>query len=771
MLKEQIKNFAYEIGADLVGFGNVERSKNAPLMMSPQGLFPKCHTIIVMAIHHPDACIELGGERHPQEIGPYSIQYLMNARLDELSYRMAVKIEKMGFNAIPIAASNIWRYNQYKDLKAIFAPDVSHIYMAVVAGLADMGFNGLALTPEYGARNRFVTVLTDAVIEPDPLIPPGSLCDKCMLCRKNCPTKALEKEIDGENILKIDNYEYKFPKKNLWRCAWGEHFDLDLDLNIPEKVNESVILDTVRTHGLRAGEMGQCLKFCVPKKIRSFDKTYSRTPMRKLAVSLDESIESRKLADRIIASAYARGAEHVFIHTAEDLKAAGISIDTELQGAQSAVTLLINRAPDSDNKWQAECRTSFEFGARQLIDSACYDVTRELEELGFRSVMNIEKSGSHYAETGIKSTAYRILQTVPGIDISRVMANTVITRKKLSPRVTRPGSVTPPALKQTDLTDIIRNGALSYGADLCGVASVERIENISSQIRGFFEGQETLTATDKAKPFSSWVPEIKREKRDLAACNDYLPGAKSVIVIALRFTREVLEQATKPPAEAVGPYAFETYATNWIGKMVGVRIIKLLEQYGHKGMLVSDLMRTESFVANPRSWQEDLLSNRFAAVAAGMGALTDNGRVATPQFGIRQRFIAIVTDAELMPSPLLSTSDSTMCSKCEKYCVQACPTKAFSNNYIEFTCEGSKFRFLETDPIRCDWSKRYTLVPESGFGYLGSIVNEKPSANPSEAELDKALRKIDPIKKYRPVVAEPCVLKCPYALENLTLDK
>ena len=96
---------------------------------------------------------------------------------------LATFLERNGHGAIPVASSNIWRYNQYKDLKAIFAPDVSNIYMAVVAGLADMGFNGLALSPEYGARNRFITVITDAVIAPDPLIPPGTICDHCMLCR------------------------------------------------------------------------------------------------------------------------------------------------------------------------------------------------------------------------------------------------------------------------------------------------------------------------------------------------------------------------------------------------------------------------------------------------------------------------------------------------------------------------------------------------------------------------------------------------------------
>ncbi|MDD4870767.1 MAG: hypothetical protein PHR77_09425, partial [Kiritimatiellae bacterium] len=250
----------------------------------------------------------------------------------------------------------------------------------------------------------------------------------------------------------------------------------------------------------------------------------------------------------------------------------------------------------------------------------------------------------------------------------------------------------------------------------------------------------------------------------IAACRDYMPDAKSVIVLALRFNQEVLRQATKPPAEAVGPYAFQTYVTNWLGKMLGVRIIKLLENYGYKGILVTDQMRTESRIANPRGLQEDALANRFAAVAAGLGALTVNGRVATPQFGTSQRFLAIVTNADLVPSPVVSGSDDTLCAQCEKTCVQACPTKAFKKEFIEFTCEGMKFRFLDTKPMLCDWSKRYALVPESGFGYLGSTVNEIPSENPSEAELDKALRKINPLIKSRPAVAEPCVLKCPYVL-------
>lgn len=111
-----------------------------------------------------------------------------------------------------------------------------------------------------------------------------------MLCKKQCPADAFEKEVNGEKVLEIEGYEYRFPNKNLWRCSWGEHFDLDLDLEIPDVVEEKVILEKIAEHGTRSGEMGQCLKFCVPKEKREWDRDFSRTPLRKLTGAILERI-------------------------------------------------------------------------------------------------------------------------------------------------------------------------------------------------------------------------------------------------------------------------------------------------------------------------------------------------------------------------------------------------------------------------------------------------------------------------------------------------
>lgn len=96
----KVKQFARSIGADLVGIAKVERYSNAPIAMSPQGILPTAKSVIVCAIHHPDAAIELDGEVHPQVIGPYRVQYSMNSKLDHLSFSIARMLDKLGFQAV-----------------------------------------------------------------------------------------------------------------------------------------------------------------------------------------------------------------------------------------------------------------------------------------------------------------------------------------------------------------------------------------------------------------------------------------------------------------------------------------------------------------------------------------------------------------------------------------------------------------------------------------------------------------------------------------------
>ena len=67
-LTELVQQEARSLGADLVGVAPAERFQGAPLRMSPQGLLPEARSVIVAAIHHLDAAVELGGEPSPHDI-------------------------------------------------------------------------------------------------------------------------------------------------------------------------------------------------------------------------------------------------------------------------------------------------------------------------------------------------------------------------------------------------------------------------------------------------------------------------------------------------------------------------------------------------------------------------------------------------------------------------------------------------------------------------------------------------------------------------------
>jgi epoxyqueuosine reductase QueG len=67
---------------------------------------------------------------------------------------------------------------------------VSAKHSAVLAGLGLIGRNTLLITPEYGNMVWLGVVLTEAILEADP-VRTGDPCRGCGLCVENCPARAL----------------------------------------------------------------------------------------------------------------------------------------------------------------------------------------------------------------------------------------------------------------------------------------------------------------------------------------------------------------------------------------------------------------------------------------------------------------------------------------------------------------------------------------------------------------------------------------------------
>ncbi len=84
----------------------------------------------------------------------------------------------------------------------------SQRHAAIRAGLGEFGFNNIVLTPEFGPRVRFVSVITEAELEPDPLIT-KKIClrEKCggingPICLRRCTAGAIQlrDNIDHDSI-------------------------------------------------------------------------------------------------------------------------------------------------------------------------------------------------------------------------------------------------------------------------------------------------------------------------------------------------------------------------------------------------------------------------------------------------------------------------------------------------------------------------------------------------------------------------------------------
>lgn len=184
-LEKKIKDFAFEQGAHLVGIAGVQDFEAAPLGHKPADVLPGAHSVVVMGLKM------LEGSFESENLRFYSAE--ARAAYDELNslaFRTAAFIERQGFKAIMVGAFLPLDFGKGR---RGFKADLSHKHAAVAAGLGKIGLNSLCVTPEYGPRARFVSVLTTADLEPDKKLQ-DDLCGDCMLCVDACPIGAISQD-------------------------------------------------------------------------------------------------------------------------------------------------------------------------------------------------------------------------------------------------------------------------------------------------------------------------------------------------------------------------------------------------------------------------------------------------------------------------------------------------------------------------------------------------------------------------------------------------
>ena len=299
-LTQNVVDRLLDWGADLVGFAPVERFADAPEGHKPTDFLPECKSVISIALHIFQGTADVWGEydNPGKTITPYLFYGygLTNWESSRLANRMAKLLEYEGYKTLCFMPTWISSMTKYLDETLVtnkIRAEFSHRHAAVAAGLSDLGWNGLALTPEFGPMQRFNTILTTAELEPTPLYDGPDLCkpDNCgMKCVRLCPAGAFsETESQSCNMGgKIFNYS---AHDNV-RCSYALHGMVKgsggrSDIKIPDGPGDAMTFfnefqsDKVHLYdramldncfGIICGDFcGKCLHMCPSKKISERD--------------------------------------------------------------------------------------------------------------------------------------------------------------------------------------------------------------------------------------------------------------------------------------------------------------------------------------------------------------------------------------------------------------------------------------------------------------------------------------------------------------------
>ncbi len=172
------------------------------------------------------------------------------------------------------------------------------------------------------------------------------------------------------------------------------------------------------------------------------------------------------------------------------------------------------------------------------------------------------------------------------------------------------------------------------------------------------------------KAFDNWIKENKEadmtymrkieERRDL---NKILPGAKSVIVLAMNYYYE--QKALKKENGRVARYAYGKDYHKIIKKK-----LKLLEKF----------IKEQAAKAETKAYVDTgPILERALAEQSGIGTVGKNSCIITKEFGSWVFLSEIITTLDLTsdqkPKSKFHSRDFSVCGNCRK-CVDACPTGA-----------------------------------------------------------------------------------------------
>lgn len=212
----------------------------------------------------------------------------------------------------------------------------------------------------------------------------------------------------------------------------------------------------------------------------------------------------------------------------------------------------------------------------------------------------------------------------------------------------------------------LRQFAVEAGADVFGVANIERFDELSA------------------------------DKHPRAI----FPEARSVVVIGRRITRGTLRGVE----EGTNFTNYSLYGCDWLDNrfvaLTTFRVTEFLEDRGWEAVPLPNLppqVPPMGVSVRPGAPPPNvMLDFDDAAVRAGVGEIGLCDVLLTPRFGPRQRIQVILTDAEIEPSPPL---DEPICPRSNP-CKGFCPLSAYGETRERVIC-GKTMTVAAVDTRKC----------------------------------------------------------------------
>ncbi|ODA39228.1 4Fe-4S double cluster binding domain-containing protein [Desulfosporosinus sp. BG] len=225
----------------------------------------------------------------------------------------------------------------------------------------------------------------------------------------------------------------------------------------------------------------------------------------------------------------------------------------------------------------------------------------------------------------------------------------------------------------------IKQRAIELGADLVGIADLQRVEGLPT------------------------VPQKLMEPYTHA------------VVIAVAISPDVLEQITTEPTPL---YLHHYLAANILLDDINLRLQREIMRAGFRALAVP-----ASQIVDKGNWMGHI-SHKATAKAAGLGWQGKSLLLVTPKYGPRVRLATLLTNAPLEPDSMLANR----CGTCQR-CHDACPAAAIKGGSWEDhpqTREDALYFSRCVEKVNEDFAKR----PEIGKPICGVCISACPWGKP-----------------------------------------